>query len=125
MDPGHPRPGVGREGQIYWTGSQESGSDGQIQRVSVPMSEGVRSNSGKWGDGTPVDSSLTPPAPGGDYPGGEIWVAVGRVEGRVWQITWSDTWSGYLVLFLFKGVAQTELVKMIYDKVAPNFPHRY
>lgn len=38
---------AGREGQIYWTVSQKSGSDDQIQTVSVPMSEGVRSNSDK------------------------------------------------------------------------------
>lgn len=42
---------AGREGQIHWVVSQKSGSDGQIQTVSVPMSEGVWSNSGKGGGG--------------------------------------------------------------------------
>lgn len=84
----------------------------RIQTVSVPLSEGVRSNSGKWGDGTLFDSRLTQPAPGGDYPG----VVVGRVEAQVWKISWSGTWSGYLGLFLFKGVVQTGLAELIYDK---------
>lgn len=85
------------------------------------MSEGVWSNSRKWGDGTLFDSRLTQPAPGGDYPGG----VVGRVEGQIWKISWSGTWSGYLDLFLFKGVVQTGLVELIYHKKKKKVPHCY
>lgn len=104
------RPGVGRvdgkssERRTDALDRQRGEWEGWLDTGSICAN--VWRGGGLISDETSVDSNFTQPAPGGDYPEGGIWVAVGGMEERVWQITWSDTWGGCLVPFCSKELCK-------------------